>query len=339
LRRPLDLYYIDPTVQNHHYTTYKMPQTTQQTLTLITGASGAYGQRLIHSLIGNGTQPSSLILITRSPSKLADLAQAGCTVRKGSFDDPQDVLAVAFSGAETIFMISTSRAGARLPQHQNAISAAASAGVKHMVYTSFVGADLQAPTAMVAQEHGATEEMLRQSGMAWTVLRDSMYMEAIVDVALPPAVREGVLRSNAGSGKTGFVSRQNCVEAAAAVLKSPTAHQNVAYHITGPESLTWAEVAALAARLTGRPVEFQATTDEESFGIFDSMGIPRHPSDDLEAQGVQGYHWNSTDMVSFGKAIRLGELDVVSDDFRRLTGNTPTTIANFMETRGEGFAT
>jgi NAD(P)H dehydrogenase (quinone) len=306
---------------------------------LITGASGAYGQKLIHSLIKNGAQPSSLILLTRNPSKLADLAQAGCTVRKGSFDEPQGMLTAASSGAETVFIISTSRVGARLPQHQNAISAAALAGAKHMVYTSFVGADLQAPTAMVAQEHGATEEMLRQSGMAWTVLRDSMYREAIVDIALPPAIREGVLRSNARSGRTGFVSRENCVEAAAAVLTNPTAHENVAYHITGPESLTWTEVAALAARLTGRPVEFQATTDEESFEIFDSMGIPRHPSDDFEAQGVQGYHWNSTDMVSFGKAIRLGELDLVSDDFKRLTGNTPTTITDFMKTRGEGLAT
>lgn len=309
-----------------------MPQTT-----LITGASGAYGQKLIHTLIDNGIQPSSLILLTRNSSKLADLAQTGCTVRKGSFDDPQDVLATAFSGAETIFMISTSRAGARLPQHQNAISAAASAGAKHVVYTSFVGADLKAPTAMVAQEHAATEEMLRRSGIAWTVLRDSMYMEAIVDVALPPAVREGVLRSNAGSGRTGFVSRQDCVEAAAAVLKNPGAHMDMAYHITGPQSLTWAEVAALAARLHDRPVVFQATTDEESFSVFDSMGIPRHPSDDFEANGVQGYHWNSTDMVSFGKAIRLGELDVVSNDFKRLTGNAPTTITGFMKTRGGAF--
>jgi len=303
----------------------------QQPTILVTGASGQYGQKLIKSLVRNGTSPSALILLTRDPAKLADHEKSGTTIRKGSFDDPLDDLAATFRGAEIIFMISTSRAGARLPQHQNAINAAEAAGAKHIVYTSFVGVDIPTPTALVAQEHRATEEMLRASGLAWTALRDSMYIEAMTGVVIPSALQTGLLQGNAGNGKVAFVSRDDCVESAAAVLRNPHAHQNVAYNITGPELLTWAQVGAIAARLSGKQIEWRELTDEEEFEKFDAMGIPRHPAgDEFEKTGVKGITWNSTDMVSFGKAIRLGELDVISSDVENLTGRRPRSIEDVL---------
>lgn len=142
----------------------------QQPTILVTGASGQYGSKLIKNLVENGISPFALILLTRDPLKLAHHSESGSAVRKGSFDDALEDLTATFRGADVVFMISTSRAGARLPQHQNAISAAKAAGAKHIVYTSFVGTDLPTPTALVAQEHRATEEMLRASGLAWTAL-------------------------------------------------------------------------------------------------------------------------------------------------------------------------
>jgi len=305
----------------------------QQPQILITGASGQYGQKLIKSLIEKGTSPSTLILLTRDPAKLSDHEKSGSVVRKGSFDDALEDLAAAFSGAEIVFMISTSRAGARLPQHQNAINAAKAAGAKHIVYTSFVGVNMTTPTALVAREHRATEEMLRASGLAWTALRDSMYIEAMTDVVIPGALQTGQLQANAGDGKVAFVSRDDCVEAAAAVLRNPRAHENVAYNITGPELLTWAEVGAIASRLSGKPIEWRELTEEENFAVFDAMGIPRHPvGDEFEKTGVKGITWNSTDMVSFGKAIRLGELDVISSDVENLTGRRPRSVEDVLST-------
>jgi NAD(P)H dehydrogenase (quinone) len=307
-----------------------MPQPT----ILITGASGNYGQQLIAKLVDTGIAPSALLLLTRNPQKLSSLAETGIVVRKGSFDDSIDSLAAAFRGADVVFMISTSRAGARLPQHQNAIQAAKVAGASHIVYTSFVSADIQSPTALVAQEHRGTEELLRKSGLSWTSLRDSMYMEAMSDVVIPSALESGGLQSNAGSGKVAFVSRVDCVEAAAAVLKNPHAHENIAYNITGSELFTWKEVVDMAASLSRRTVEWQDTTEEESFRIFDDMGIPRHPTDDeFEKTGIQGIRWNSTDIVSLGKAVKLGELDVVSDDLERLTGRQPRTMHKVLRAR------
>lgn len=123
---------------------------------LITGAAGQYGRLVVEGLLSKGISPSSLLLLTRTPSKLAEYASLGVDIRKGSFDDPLPDLAVSFAGAETMLLISTSRAGQRLPQHQNAINAGVKAGVKHIVYTSFLSAHLEDPTALVGKEHKAT---------------------------------------------------------------------------------------------------------------------------------------------------------------------------------------
>lgn len=293
---------------------------------LITGASGRYGQLLIRELLESGMNPSNLLLLTRDPTKLAEYAQLGCAIREGSFDDSLDRLTASFHGAETIFMISTSRAGARLPQHLNAVQSAVAAGAKRIVYTSFVSAHLESPTALVAQEHRATEAMLRDSGLTWTVLRDSIYIEAFSEVVLPTALLEGTLRSNTGYGKVAFVSRGDCAKAAAAILRDPKKHQNVAYDITGPKLLTWENVAEVAASFTSQPLSWHSMTDEEYFRMFDGMGVPRHPSDGFERDGVKGYHWNSTDMVSCGRSIRNSELEVITDHVHKLTGHQPRTI-------------
>lgn len=123
---------------------------------VITGASGQYGSLVIEGLSEKGIPPSSIMLLTRNPSKLAKYASKGFLIRQGSFDDPVSQLAEALAGSKTMLMISTSRAGQRLPQHQTAIDAAVKAGVSHIVYTSIVSAHLDDPTALVGKEHKAT---------------------------------------------------------------------------------------------------------------------------------------------------------------------------------------
>lgn len=306
-------------------------EATKSSRILITGASGSYARKLLERCLARGVDASSIILVTRRPETLVGSVPPATTVRQGSFDDSEDDLARTFAGAELVFMISTSRAGARIPQHQNAVNAAVKAGAKHIIYTSFIGADRDNPTALVAKEHKATEAMIRQSGLAFTLLRDSMYLEAMTGAILPAALSVGSLRSNAGGGKIALVSKDDCVESAAAILANPTEHLNKVYEITGPELLRFEEAATLASRHFGKPIDWCPISDDEFLADFDAMGVPREPSDDFEQNGVNGYHWNSSDMVSFGKGIRLGEMTGLSNDVLQLTGRHPVGLLELLQ--------
>jgi NAD(P)H dehydrogenase (quinone) len=105
----------------------------------ITGASGHFGREATRRLIEAGISPDRLILITRGPDKLADRAAQGANVRHGDYDDEAG-LVEALRGATRMLMISGTRVGFREPQHRAAIAAARAAGVRHIVYTSFIGA-------------------------------------------------------------------------------------------------------------------------------------------------------------------------------------------------------
>jgi NAD(P)H dehydrogenase (quinone) len=296
---------------------------------VITGASGNYGRGLTDRLIAAG-RAADLILITRSPAKLADRAAQGCTVRYGDFDKPE-TLAEAVQGADKMLLISGTRVGARVAQHKAAIDAAAAAGVRHIAYTSFIGIDDPANPAEVRHDHAETEALIRASGMAWTMLRDAHYADAMIVMAGPQVMQSGQWVSNAGEGLEAMVWRDDCIACAAAVLLGE-GHEGQVYNITGPDLQTFREVAALMAQITGRPVEYVSTTDEEQYAMFDAMGIPRRPVDD---QSVAGIPWNSDDMVTFGQAIREGFLQIRSDDVERLTGRKARSVRQMIEDHAE----
>lgn len=292
---------------------------------VITGASGNYGRGVTDRLIAEG-RASDLILITRKPEKLADRAAHGCIVRYGDFDKPE-TLAQAVQGAERMLLISGTRVGARVVQHKAAIDAAAAAGVGHVVYTSFIGIDDPANPAEVRHDHIETERLIRASGCGWTMLRDAHYADAMILMAGPGVMQSGKWFSNAGEGREAMVWRDDCIESAVAVLTGE-GHEGQIYNITGPELQTFREVAAIMAEVTGRVVEYVSLDDEGQYAMFDAMGIPRRPVDDLEVAGIP---WNSDDMVSFGRAIREGFLELCTDDVERLTGRKARSVRQMIE--------
>lgn len=296
---------------------------------VITGASGQYGRAATARLAALG-RAGDLVLITRTPDKLADLAAQGCEVRYGDYDKPES-LGPAMAGAEKLLLISGTRVGARVVQHQAAVDAAAGAGVRHVVYTSFVGIDDPANPAEVGRDHIATENLIRASGLAWTMLRDAHYADAMIVMAGPGVMAARQWVSNAGDGREAMVWRDDCVACAVAVLTSE-GHEGRIYNITGPELQTFREVTLLMAQVTGVPLEYLDVDDDGQYAIFDAMGIPRRPVDD---QLIQGIPWNSDDMVSFGRAIREGFLEVCTDDVERLTGRPARSVRQLIEKNAE----
>ncbi|WP_374531933.1 SDR family oxidoreductase [Novosphingobium sp.] len=292
---------------------------------VITGASGQYGRLATQGLIERG-RAADLILMTRTPAKLADMAALGCEVRYGDYDEPASMV-TAMAGAERLLLISGTRVGARVAQHQAAIDAAVKAGVAHVVYTSFIGIDDPANPAEVRHDHIETERLIRASGLAFTFLRDAHYADAMIVMAGPGVMATRQWVSNAGQGKEAMVWREDCAACAVAVLDGQ-GHENRTYDITGPELQDFAEVTALMAEITGVPLEYVPVDDAAQYAIFDAMGIPRRPVDD---QYVSGIPWNSDDMVTFGQAIREGFLEICSGDVERLLGRPPRSVRQIIE--------
>ena len=113
---------------------------------IVTGASGAFGMAAARLLLER-VPASELILTTRKPEQLAEFSKLGVKVRKADFDYPE-TLGAAFAGGEKMLLISTARVGSRVSQHENAVKAAVKAGVKHIVYTSVMGADQESNPAI-----------------------------------------------------------------------------------------------------------------------------------------------------------------------------------------------
>jgi NAD(P)H dehydrogenase (quinone) len=301
---------FEKTMENH--------RSTKIMKTIITGASGGYGRRASELLLKK-IPPSDLILTSRRPDKLAPFAEQGVTVRYGDFDKPES-LPHAFKGGER--MLSTLQVGRRSAQHRAAIDAAKKVGVRHIVYTSFVGIDPQNP-ALVVKDHLQTEELLKNSGLDYTLLRDSQYAESLITLAAVRCSEEGKWMSVSAEGKIALIAHDDCVQCGVAVV-STEGHDNRIYHITGPELLSFRDMAEMTAKISGRSVEYVVVNEEERYRYFDSIGIPRDYVEgmDIEKAGK----WASNDMVSFEMAIRDGYFAVISDDVKKLLGREPRPV-------------
>lgn len=297
---------------------------------VITGASGAFGRMAAERLLTR-VQPSQLVLVTRNPAGLAPFAARGVTVRYGDFDKP-DSLREAFAGADKLLLISTLDVGERRRrQHQTAIEGAVAAGVRHVVYTSSVGIHPHSP-AFVIKDHLFTEEALRGSGLQFTFMRDAQYAEVITTMIAPGAIASGEWWSSAADGCMAFVSKQDCVESAVAVLTTP-GHEGAVYEITGAELLTFGDCARIAAEVTGKPIRFLNVSHEAMQARFDAAGVPRrHIEGTVHAAAGA---WGSEEMMSYERGIREGYFAVASHHVKLLTGRPARSLREvFVATRG-----
>ena len=267
----------------------------------ITGATGHIGGAVARLLADAGV-PARLLV--RDPSRAPSLP--GTEVRRTVYGDPACV--EAMQGVETLLMVSGAESDDRVGEHRAFVSCAAGAGVRHVVYTSFVGAG-DSSGFLLGRDHGATEEIIRDSGMTYTFLRDNFYAEVFPHFA----DKDGALKGPAGSGRVAAVSRRDVSEVAALVLRDPDEHAGASYDLTGPEALTLDEIATVLTGLTGRPHRFVDETMEEAKASRSHYGAPE---------------WLVDAWISTYTAIRDGELDAVSDDVPRLLGRPATAFAD-----------
>lgn len=279
----------------------------------IVGASGQLGRLTLDAVLAGGTAPAEVVAAVRSPDKLTAYAQRGVQVRRADYEEPES-LVVAFAGVERVLLVpSLAMPGPRALQYHNAIGAAREAGVQHLVHYGLVPTAPEAPF-LVTPFLLFAESALRTSGLQWTILRNSLYADPIVDW-VDDIVKMGTIPYPTGDARCAYVSRADIARAGAVVLTTE-GHAGKIYHLTGTASLTTAQLCDVVSGVTGKPVDDRSATDDDYVQACLAGGEPEGFT-----QLLLSLYWT----------IREGFCDVVTDDVEQLTG---TPAASFEELLG-----
>jgi uncharacterized protein YbjT (DUF2867 family) len=277
----------------------------------VTGATGGLGGRVARRLADHGIEQR---LLVRDRARAPRLEHAAVAVF-GGYDDA-DGMRRALQGIETLFFVSAAEDPDRVALHRAAVDAAVAAGVQRIVYTSFSAAAPDS-TFTFGRDHYRTEEHIKGSGVAYTFLRDNLYMDFIPLLCGP----EGVIRGPAGDGRVAAVARDDVADVAVAVLTGE-GHEDQTYDLTGVEAFTLEEAAAELSRATGRHITFEDETVEEAFSSRKPSGAP-----DFMIEG-----W-----VTTYTAIAAGDLEHVSDCVERFCDREPIRLGDWLRANPESY--
>ena len=270
----------------------------------VTGATGRLGGRVAERLSRAGAEQR---LIVRDPGRAPTLP--GADTRRAAYAD-SDAVAAALDGVETALMVSAAESPDRVGEHRAFVDGAVRAGVTHLVYISFFGAD-PASVFTLGRDHWATEEYIKARGLTYTFLRDNLYADFLAVMV----GEDGVIRGPAGDGRVAAVAQDDIADAVVAVLLDPGAHRDATYGLTGPEALTLTEVASTISDVTGRTVTYHPETLAEAYASRAAYGAP---------------DWQVEAWVSTYTAIAAGEWDGVTGDIELLSGHPATTLRDLL---------
>lgn len=274
---------------------------------LVTGALGNVGRAVVAELVAAGRAVRAADLDATS---VADTFGADVEAVRLDYTDPATWS--AFDGVQTMFVVRPPQLSRVQRDMVPSLEAARAAGVDHMVLLSLQGADRNSFVP-----HAKLEAWLRDSGVGWTFVRPSFFMENLTTTHRRDIAERGDILVPAGDGRTSFVAVHDVARVAAAALADPAAHLHRAWTPTGPEALTYAEVASILTQVLGRPIRYSRP------GI---LRYARH------AHGFLGMPWA---MVAVTTAIytvaRLGKADGTTDDVRQVTGLDPTGFRDWAQ--------
>jgi len=277
---------------------------------IVSAATGQYGRLVVDALLRRGVPAGEIVAAVRDPQKAADLAKRGVQVREADYDRPA-TLAPAFTGADKLLLIPSAVFGQRYPQMENAVKAAAEAGIGLVAYVGFVNSDTA--TSRLWGEHQQTEKLIRDSGLPFVMLRNGAYIEMYTGT-LGPALEYGAILGAAGDGKVSGASRADLAEAAAIVLTGD-GHQGKVYELGGP-GFTMAELAAEASRQTGKTITYQDLPVDDYTRALVSAGIPEAfaglLADTSRAIALGEWYTDSTDLVRLLECWSTSMVDVLA---------------------------
>jgi uncharacterized protein YbjT (DUF2867 family) len=276
----------------------------------LTGATGQLGGRVARRLAAAGV-PQRLVLRDPGRAPVLELAE----VAQASYGD-KPALLNALDGVETLLLVSASESADRISLHKATVDAVVTAGVRRIVYTSFLAAGPDA-TFTFARDHWHTEQHIRAAGVDFTFLRNSLYLDF-----LPGMVGDDdAIRGPAGDGRVAAVTRDDVADVAARVLVEDS-HAGRTYDLTGPVAFTLAEAAEQLGTALGRPIRYEAETLDEAYRSRERYGAPP---------------WEVAGWVTTYAAIASGELSGVSSAVEDITGRPPAGLADYFGAGLPGF--
>ena len=219
------------------------------------GATGTTGAPLVDTLLAKG---ATVRAVTSDPSKLDALKAKGCDAVAADFTDPA-ALARACDGAEKIYLVTPAHLDMR-QWKANVIAAAKTAGVRHVVVATGLGASPKAGLTF-GKWHSETQELLKQSGLDWTFVQPTYFMQNLLWQAGNIA-KDGVYYDDLG-GPVAWVDARDIADVAAEALTAP-GYEGKALGLTGPEALTGDDIAALLSEVTGRNVTCAPLSAEDT---------------------------------------------------------------------------
>jgi NAD(P)H dehydrogenase (quinone) len=285
---------------------------------LVTGATGHFGAQAISHLLNKGINPSEISVLVRDATKAATLTAKGIEIRVGNYTD-SDSLVNAFMGVDKLLLVSSNDRQAienRTSHHINVIKAAKAAGVKHIIYTSFVRKPHFEDSAIAAfqNSHVQSEAFLKESGLIYTILQNGIYLEMIPVFTGDKVKETGNILFPAADGRASYVLRAELAEAAAYVLTTE-GHEHKTYGLTNTTSVSFRDIGAYLSVAIGKEVTYQSPTVEEFRSTLKQFGVP-----DIYI-GM---------FTMWGLAVAQGVMDIEDNTLSQFLGRAPTTAKQFI---------
>ncbi|SJZ86761.1 SDR family oxidoreductase [Sediminibacterium ginsengisoli] len=282
---------------------------------LITGATGHFGNAVIDFLLKK-IPAAEIAALVRDEQKAAGLKEKGIAIRTGNYFDKTS-LVKAFTGIDKLLLVSSNDFNDRFGQHRNVIDAAVEAGVKYVAYTGVSLKDVNTSVLKDAmQSHTDTDEYLRNSGLTYTLLNNSLYAD-IIPMFTGVNIAQTGIAVPAGNGKVPFATRSDMAEAAANVLTQP-GHENKQYPIGNGIAYSFADIAATCATITGKPVNYTDLSHEAFLENLKNAGVP---------DGLAAF------TAGFALAIKNDEFNLPDDTLEKLLGRKPQSLEAYLRSR------
>jgi uncharacterized protein YbjT (DUF2867 family) len=285
------------------------------TMILVVGATGTNGREVVNRLDASGVRVRALV---RDPDRAGELRRPNVELIRGDLDDPGS-LDAALSGIERAFFVA-----AVSPRYvdwfRNFLDSARRAGIRHVVKFSGMGAGTDSPSEIMRQ-HGETDEALAASGLPFTILRPNSFHQNLLWSA--GTIRDqGAFYLPLKDIRQSLVDVRDITSTAVAVLTG-AGHAGRTYEVTGPESLSYHDVAAILSRVLGRPVRYVDVPPEAALESMLKAGMPE---------------WNARAVTELYGAFAAAQYARTTDAVEQVTGRRPISFEQFARDHAAAFS-